>query len=264
MQGRGLLPAAMVMAAVVVTGCGTTTRIASFGPLPGGMNLVTLIVSEDLDVVKTQCAGVAAHGRVMGCQIASPVKGLSGALLVRTIKIVRYAERAPSPVTFEIDAHELCHAIASLQFLKDPCHEGNGGVLQAVETAGGLGVGNMKRVFGTDVSFPDSESARARTSTMLTILALWLPCSVAVAALYSVTCAISRRRSSRNRPAHAAHIPSWASCADLQPFDARSAARRSVCVEHHPLHQRHVRQRFSKSRTLDSREVLHSCRRKKL
>jgi len=129
----------MVMAAaVVVTGCGTTTRMVSFGPLPGGTNLVTLIVSEDLEVVKTQCAGVVAHGRVMGCQISSPVKGFGGALLVRAIKIVRYAETVPSPVTFEIDAHELCHAIASLQLLKDPCHEGNGGVLQALETAGGL------------------------------------------------------------------------------------------------------------------------------
>ena len=52
------------------------------------------------------------------------------------MKIVRYAETAPSPATFEIDAHELCHAIAALQLMKDPCHDGNGGVLQARESAG--------------------------------------------------------------------------------------------------------------------------------
>ena len=52
------------------------------------------------------------------------------------MKIVRYAETAPSPATFEIDAHELCHAVAALQPMKDPCHDGNGGVLQAQESAG--------------------------------------------------------------------------------------------------------------------------------
>ena len=120
----------MMAAALTITGCGTTTRMASFGPLPGGSSLVTLVVSEDLEVVTKECAGVVARGRVMGCQIARPVNG-GGGLPVRTIKIVRYAETAPSPVTFEIDAHELCHAVASLQLLKDPCHLGNGGVLQA-------------------------------------------------------------------------------------------------------------------------------------
>jgi hypothetical protein len=63
---------------------------------------------------------------------------VTGGSPVRAIKIVRYAETVPSAVTFEIDAHELCHAIASLQLFKDhPCHAGNGGVLQALETADG-------------------------------------------------------------------------------------------------------------------------------
>jgi hypothetical protein len=131
MRQHKILQAAMMMAAALtITGCGTTTRMASFGPLPGGSSLVTLVVSEDLEVVARECAGVVAHGQVMGCQISRPVKGLAG-LPVRAIKIVRYAETAPSPVTFEIDAHEFCHAVASLQLLKDPCHEGNGGVLKA-------------------------------------------------------------------------------------------------------------------------------------
>jgi hypothetical protein len=46
------------------------------------------------------------------------------------MKIVRYAETLPSAVTFEIDAHELCHAVAALQLMDDPCHDGNNGMLQ--------------------------------------------------------------------------------------------------------------------------------------
>ena len=122
-------------AVLVITGCASTTRTASFGPLPGGGNLVTLVVTEDLDVVRKECAGVPAKGQVLGCHIARPVAGAGGSP-VRAMKIVRYAETAPSPATFEIDAHELCHAVAALQFMKDPCHGGNGGVLQAQESAG--------------------------------------------------------------------------------------------------------------------------------
>jgi hypothetical protein len=50
--------------------------------------------------------------------------------------IVRYAETLPSAVTFEIDAHELCHAVAALQLLDDPCHHGNDGVLGAARHEG--------------------------------------------------------------------------------------------------------------------------------
>jgi hypothetical protein len=141
MLERKILQVAMTMAAaLVITGCGTTTRMASFGPLPGGTSLVMLVVSEDLKVVKKECAGVVAHGQVMGCMISRPVNG-DGILPVRAMKIVRYAEVAPSPVTFEIDAHELCQAVASLQLLpKDPCHERNGGSLQVRGGAGSAAV----------------------------------------------------------------------------------------------------------------------------
>ena len=133
---RRVLDLAGAAAAVlVITGCASTTRTASFGPLAGGGSLVTLVVSEDLDVVRRECAGVPAKGQVLGCHIARPVAGAGGSP-VRAMKIVRYAETAPSPATFEIDAHELCHAIAALQLMKDPCHDGNGGVLQARESAG--------------------------------------------------------------------------------------------------------------------------------
>ena len=123
------------VALLVITGCASTTRTASFGPLAGGGSLVTLVVTEDLDVVRKECAGVPAKGQMLGCHIARPVVGAGGSP-VRAMKIVRYAETAPSPATFEIDAHELCHAIAALQPTNDPCHDGNGGVLRAQESAG--------------------------------------------------------------------------------------------------------------------------------
>ena len=115
-------------------GCAGGTRVATFGPLPTGDKLVTLVVTEDLDVVRRECDNVPRAAlqatQVLGCQMSKPLRP-DGALPVRAIKIVRFAESLPSLVTFEIDAHELCHAIASLQLLADPCHEGNAGELQA-------------------------------------------------------------------------------------------------------------------------------------
>ena len=128
----GRLAAGLVGAllAIVLGGCATGTRVASFGPLPDGARLVTLIVSDDLDVVRRECAELAILGRVLGCHTATPVLG-HAAGAVRAIKIVRFAETLPSATTFEIDAHELCHAVAALQRLDDPCHVGNAGALQA-------------------------------------------------------------------------------------------------------------------------------------
>ena len=132
--GLGLL----VMAALL-SGCATGTRTTAFGPLPGGERLLTLFVSEDLDVVGNQCRQVLSVNGVrgeptkgvLGCQASKPVP-IPGALIVRAVTIVRYAESLPSQATFEIDAHELCHAVAALQLLpRDPCHDGNGGELQA-------------------------------------------------------------------------------------------------------------------------------------
>ena len=123
---------AALTAVLLLTGCAMTTRTASFGPLPGGGTLLTLIVTEDLEVVRKECAGVPARGQVLGCHIARPIKN-GAASSLRAVKIVRYAETAPSAATFEIDAHELCHTVAALQHVKDTCHDGNGGVLQAAE-----------------------------------------------------------------------------------------------------------------------------------
>jgi hypothetical protein len=34
-------------------------------------------------------------------------------------------------MAFEIDIHELCHAVAALQPIEDPCHVGNRGFLRS-------------------------------------------------------------------------------------------------------------------------------------
>lgn len=130
---RLLREALVIAVAVVVSGCTTTTLVARVGPLAGGHTLLTLLVTDNLDVVKQECAGVSAHGRVLGCQRSSPVKE-AGWPPVRSTTIVRYAETVPTPVTFEIEAHELCHALAAVQWLPDPCHVGNGGELRAMES----------------------------------------------------------------------------------------------------------------------------------
>jgi len=122
--------ATLAVLAAAFSGCATGTLVARFGPLPGGASLVTLIVSEELEVVRRECAEVGAFGRVLGCQSSRSIQNGRGPLPVRAMKIVRYAETLPSAVTFEIDAHELCHAVAALQLMDDPCHDGNDGMLQ--------------------------------------------------------------------------------------------------------------------------------------
>ena len=51
--------------------------------------------------------------------------------VARAVKIVRYTDRLPSEMAFEIDLHELCHVVAALQPIADPCHNGNGGTIRA-------------------------------------------------------------------------------------------------------------------------------------
>lgn len=128
-MGR-LKASALMLAAVALSGCASGTMVARFGPLAEGRSLLTLVVSEDLDVVRRECATVRATGQILGCHINMPALAVS-MRPVRSVKIVRYAESMPSAVTFEIDAHELCHAVAALQLVEDPCHIGNNGELQA-------------------------------------------------------------------------------------------------------------------------------------
>ena len=117
---------------VVASGCATTTRSGALGLLPHGDRLVTLVVTEDPSVVRGECPPNLGHAGVLGCQTSREVTLAGGS--VRLVKIVRYADRVPSPLTFEIDIHELCHAVAALQRIDDPCHTENGGVVEQAAT----------------------------------------------------------------------------------------------------------------------------------
>jgi hypothetical protein len=43
---------------------------------------------------------------------------------------VRYTDALPSTMAFEIEVHELCHAVAALQTIDDSCHAENNGLIQ--------------------------------------------------------------------------------------------------------------------------------------
>ena len=114
-------------------GCAAGTRSGGLGLLPGGDRLVTLVVSEDPSLVGRECPETIG-GRVLGCQTSRRVPLAEGAD-VRIVKIVRYTDRVPSALAFEIDIHELCHAVAALQPINDPCHAENGGMASTARAA---------------------------------------------------------------------------------------------------------------------------------
>ncbi len=98
------------------------TREIQFGHIRPGEPLVTLVVTQDRSVVWSECADAGtAGGPLLGCQ-RSYVVHVTGGRAVQVVKIVRYADVLPSPLAFEIEAHEMCHAIAAIQSLDDPCH----------------------------------------------------------------------------------------------------------------------------------------------
>jgi len=119
----------LLAAPLALGGCATSTRTAKMGPLPTGP-LVTLIVSDDRAVVERECREVPALGPVLGCSIWRTVQP-DGKTDVKMMKVVRYTDAVPSVLALEIDAHELCHIVAALQPIEDPCHVGNGGVVRA-------------------------------------------------------------------------------------------------------------------------------------
>jgi hypothetical protein len=130
---------ALLATLLAVSGCATATRTAKMGPLPTGP-LVTLIVSDDRAVVERECRDVPALGPVLGCTIWRTVQP-DGKTDVKMMTVVRYTDAVPSALTLEIDAHELCHVVATLQAIDDPCHVGNGGVVRS----GGANVRGMTR-----------------------------------------------------------------------------------------------------------------------
>jgi hypothetical protein len=127
-SARALLVVASL--AWLLTGCATSTRLARMGPLPSTEPLVTLIVSDDRKVIERECRDVPALGPVLGCSMWRTVR-VDETQDVKVMKVVRYAESVPSELSLEIDVHELCHVVAALQSIDDPCHVGNDGVIQS-------------------------------------------------------------------------------------------------------------------------------------
>jgi hypothetical protein len=129
---RRLLRSAAVFAAsaLALAGC-ASTRAGSMGLLPNDEKLVTLVVTQDRSIIEDECRGAHAVGPILGCQMTRS-SVLPDGSQVRLIKIIRFTDALPSAMAFEIDLHELCHAIATLQTgLADPCHAENQGFLQA-------------------------------------------------------------------------------------------------------------------------------------
>jgi hypothetical protein len=119
----------VVGAALALSGC-AGTRSAHFGLLAQNEPLVTLLVSEDRQVINRECLDPEGTRRMLGCQTSRLVH-LPGGAQVKAIKIVRYTDSLPSEMAFEIDVHELCHAVAAAQSIVDPCHPENNGTIQA-------------------------------------------------------------------------------------------------------------------------------------
>jgi hypothetical protein len=118
---------AVVVFGTLASGC-ASTRSGELGMLPSRDALVTLVVSEQRAMVALYCPPRIAATPILGCQTSRPV-ALPDGKTARVVKIVRYTDALPSEMAFEIDLHELCHAIAALQSIGDPCHDGNGGQL---------------------------------------------------------------------------------------------------------------------------------------
>jgi len=126
-----------LVALLTLGGCATAMRTAQMGPLSTGP-LVTLIVTDDRAVVERECRDVPAFGPILGCSIWRTVQP-DGRTDVKMMKVVRYTDALPSAFALEIDAHELCHVVAALQPIDDPCHVGNGGVVKS-------GAGNIRGI----------------------------------------------------------------------------------------------------------------------
>ena len=128
---RRLAPIALATLGLLLGGCAsTTTRVMRMGPLTNGDRLVTVVVSEDRSVVRQECVNIPSAGPILGCHVWRRATAPGGGV-VQLVKIVRYTDAIPSVLALEIDVHELCHAIAALQPIDDPCHTDNGGIIRA-------------------------------------------------------------------------------------------------------------------------------------
>jgi hypothetical protein len=127
---RRFVPAVLAALGVLLAGCTTATRVVQMGPLRAGHRLLTVVVSEDRAVVRDQCVEIPSVGPILGCHLWRRIAGPGGGA-VQLVKIVRFTDAMPSALSLEIDVHELCHAIAALQAIDDPCHADNGGIIES-------------------------------------------------------------------------------------------------------------------------------------
>ena len=124
-RGRAALAAALVLAGCATAGGGgPATRVETFP-------LVTLVVTSDRAEVERRCLtplDSLRGARPLGCQLTQPYRHSGGGRAIQSVTIVRWADRVPSALAVEIEAHELCHAIATVQQVNpDPCHDDNRG-----------------------------------------------------------------------------------------------------------------------------------------
>ncbi|HEY2996272.1 MAG TPA: hypothetical protein VGM22_25945 [Methylomirabilota bacterium] len=129
-----LVPALLVALGLLLAGCATSTKSMGMGPFSNGDRLVTVVVSEDRAVVRRECVDIPSAGPILGCHLWRRVFE-PGVGAVQLVKIVRFTDTMPSTLSLEIDVHELCHAIAALQPIPDPCHADNGGVIESAASA---------------------------------------------------------------------------------------------------------------------------------
>ena len=129
-----LVPPLLIALGVLLGGCASSTRVMDMGPFSSGNRLVTVVVSEDPSVIHRECAGIPSAGPVLGCHLWRRVME-PGVGAVQLVKIVRFTDTMPSTLSLEIDVHELCHAIAALQPIPDPCHADNNGIIESAASA---------------------------------------------------------------------------------------------------------------------------------
>ena len=124
LQTAWLLATLLVPVMLLLVGCSTVTHTAHVGLLSNRASLVTLVVTEDQDVVSRFCNDIP---RVAGCRHAG-LATLADGTILRTVKIVRYTDAPPTAAAFASEARQLCEVIAALQSAPVSCHEMHAGL----------------------------------------------------------------------------------------------------------------------------------------
>lgn len=137
----------LLLIALLLSGCAASTQVIRYGAVVPEAHLVTLVVTESLEVTQAECKD-AAHPvgmTLLGCQSMQLLAAPSGEPFVRAVRIVRYTDFLPSQMALEIEAHELCHVAAALQFIEDPYHTGNNGEIAVSKAQSGGVHGAIRR-----------------------------------------------------------------------------------------------------------------------